>query len=157
MMALRTSRATTPNLLLEQVSIVFDSFCRTTGFNAMTTGADKHGSLVWEAGSIDGLNRYVTFALTERGRRSSPYYDAELSIGADDNRRYTHQVSKSWRFQESSLHGEPGRQSLYDDLLDASNASRAILEEELTSEYVVPRPPAADLGPGSLHTRTMSG
>jgi hypothetical protein len=47
------------------ISERFREFCGASDLTMFSAGADKHGSVVWEAGKVvGGLNRYVTFSLT---------------------------------------------------------------------------------------------
>jgi len=51
------------------ISDRFGEFCSGLELTAFTCAADKHSSLVWEAGkTTQGLNRYLTFSLTPQSR-----------------------------------------------------------------------------------------
>lgn len=126
-------------LMLDSIGEAFDVFCKRTGLRVMTRGADKHGSLVWEAGASDELNRYLTLALTEHGRRDRPFYQAELWIGADNNIRYARSLNKSWRLLPPAYHSWPDGQALVSDLCSAWDTAQAIREDELREAYVTPR------------------
>src|SRR5437868_2629687 len=65
---------------LTMIGSRFQAFCKRHELTVFSVEAEKHGSLVWEAGrTVDYLHRYLTFSLTpditlrEASLRSVPY------------------------------------------------------------------------------------
>jgi hypothetical protein len=80
------------------ISSMLHGLSEALGLSIVSENVDRHGSLIWEAGRRDDLNRYLTFALTEIGRDSSEPVIAELWIGADNGNRYARKLVQSWPF-----------------------------------------------------------
>ena len=77
------------------ITPVFELVCRSQGYVAMATAADRHGSLVWEAGREDTLNRYITYGITLLPAPHDlklPHYAAEMWVGADNHERFTRRL-----------------------------------------------------------------
>lgn len=96
-----TVKRAASDAFLREVTELFVAYCRDSQLAVITTEADKYGSLVWECGRSDGLNRYLTLACTveESGPSDSVPVDFEIIIAADNGKRYTRSTVYSERLQ----------------------------------------------------------
>lgn len=150
--------------LFKSVSTRFESACKELGFDVLVSGADRHGTFVWEAGDTDTLNRILLFGITAlpQGYVDAPVlarmytligepiqpYEAELLVGADDDNRYGSMRVDSWVIFVSPMatatHLPTRPLTLY--LRQAAAMARAITPDQLTESYILSR--ASGLAPG---------
>jgi len=133
-----------PPWFLSRISDTFSAFCQDSGLVIMTLGVDKHGSLVWEsAARTDGLNRYVTLALTEvtAEQNHSKKYSEEVIIGADDGTSYVSHVLDNLHVSTPKQGNGVGQHlsHLRHRLLDGWGRAQQITADELTHAYIMPR------------------
>lgn len=130
--------------LIESFTRDFADFCSAYALFSLTAGVDRHGSFVWEAGTTDILNRYLTLSATPV-LVPEPGYLCEISIGADDNTRYLSIEVREWFISEAEV---VGRRSigwldgkLQSMLSEAWSRAKRIVPAALTSRYIAPRHP----------------
>jgi hypothetical protein len=137
----------------------FLGFCHDHDLTVFVRGADKHGSIVWEAGERRELTRYLMLGATEilvdDGRR----VQMDITVGADDGFHFTRRDLVSWEISTDELlststavYGSAAphngsRQTntleqqvvLHQRLVAAWKTARALRSEDLDDTYIVPR------------------
>ncbi|MGD9712700.1 MAG: hypothetical protein AB7V46_11600 [Thermomicrobiales bacterium] len=144
--------------LMQITSEQFVSTCKDKGYRVLVANADRHGSIVWEAGRANGLNRFILLGLTEVELTSIPEgviertrqaigdieatFEAEVWVAADDNARFTRVLFDRWPvFLSEKILGTPaeGALSLVHRLNQAINRVEILTADDLTEEYLVSR------------------
>ena len=69
-------------VIYDYIGEKFYSDCSRYGFVVTARGIDRHGSLVWEAGRRDSLNRYVTLGIT--ALPDTPNFVEEIRTALDN-------------------------------------------------------------------------
>jgi hypothetical protein len=125
----------TEGTLRGEVSSIFETASLQYGFKPIVTGADRHGSFVWEATRRDELARTITVSFT-------PHNDTVLAQGwatASDGSRFARKSSKAWFVSESAFdayvnNGDGGLRGLIRWATDAANH---LNEADLSEHYSV--------------------
>jgi hypothetical protein len=119
----------------------FEDFCHFNNLESLASAANRHGSIVWEAGRHEDLNRFIMMGMTDAAgvpiprtlkrpprnlRHDGPVefafipqadgastfeasnvddaqyllsnYLVELSVAADDGRRFTRRIVETWYY-----------------------------------------------------------
>jgi hypothetical protein len=134
----------------------FMSTCTDKGYRVLAANADRHGSLIWEAGRARDLNRFILLGVTEVPSTTIPVglveriqktagdieatYEAELWIAADDNTRFTRVLFDHWfMFLSAQRPLMPTAELLSQWFATAIDKVESLSRADLTEEYVVPR------------------
>lgn len=124
-----------------RVGDVFEQACQVSGFRAVTTGADKYGSYVWEAAkTANNLNRYVTLSYTPEDGQVVLF--EEILFGADDGQRY---LSQAVPYGPVMLGQDAANVDAYilnelpSHIFTAMKAVETIDQASLAEAYIVPR------------------
>lgn len=103
-----TGQGTRQESWADQVTDAFLEFCGSRDIVVMTTAIDKYGSLVWEGGKRDTLNRYITLSFTPAGN-DDVLYDMATSTGADNGVRYARASSSVFEVDVRTCQPESNR------------------------------------------------
>lgn len=154
--------------LIAYVTDAFQEACERTGFTPLVSAADRHGSLVWEAGSSDSLDRYITLAFTHLAEywRDVPalegdarffdarpelrgsaceVYSVELSTTVEHDSKFLREVAVPAFCAVSHNPSAPmiftdDRMGQVETVETLARYAQSVTEEMLTESYPFPRP-----------------
>lgn len=155
-------------LNIKPFTLVFRKFITNHTLMNPTYGVDNHGSIAWEAvRSFEGLNRYITLALTiQSAVLSYPYGGvwnsthhaypgidemplprlaypciAEIRVVADDGLRFVTKLVDTWQYTSDADFTDDFGNTLMARLERAWDQVVQFHETDLTESYLVPRDP----------------
>jgi hypothetical protein len=134
-MATARSRVAWERRYYQATTSLFEEVCREHNLTVFTLAADRHGSIVWEAGEVHDGDRYVTAAITpldDVPDQSAPTYSVEVWAAAANERSYNRQLVA--RYDPTGLSTFTFARTLRSALTEAVKQARELAPDEDTEE-----------------------
>jgi len=124
---------------LASITSVIEITCQEHGFQPVVLGADRHGSLVWEAACTNGLNRYVTLSLTHlpaAGSTEPAKSILETWVAADNRVHFIRREGETHILPSSVSYGrKSGRHINAGMVVSTTRRAQALTSADLTESY----------------------
>lgn len=144
-------RSPSSSEIFGELTSVFLRHSVDNGFRTITTGADRHGSYVWEASRTrEAVSSIVTLALTPYvGASERDYYLCEVWIAADDGHQFGRRLYHQKEFLRDRLLRRSTLNWLSPILIEAFQRAASLTEVKLAPQPDRDRPDP-NLGPGEM-------
>ena len=112
------------------------------GYKVITLGADRHGSIIYEAGVPGDVDRFITLSSTLFHLRGENAVAIEVAFVIESTERFTRRVILE-RVWSPFLYDRPSKEAIEDiatALELAQKRAAAVRESDLDEEFIFPGP-----------------